>query len=93
MRVKRRIRFIVILLVLYLATYAIFRVSHIYAHSTGTYRDGVRHSITSARAAPVISVPACGALLLHYPLKVIEEVYWNQIRRKLFLHVTGSWVE
>ncbi len=67
MKGNRRTRLVIILLVLYFASYAIFRVSHIYVHSTGMYRDGMRHSITPARTAPVISVPANGALLLHYP--------------------------
>ncbi|GAT32450.1 hypothetical protein TSACC_2849 [Terrimicrobium sacchariphilum] len=87
-RGRRWIRLVWILLALYLASYAVLRVSHIYVHSTGMYRDGVRHSITSARAAPVISVPAYGALLLHYPLKATEEIYWNEVAGKLFLDVT-----
>lgn len=36
----------------------------------------------------MISVPAYGALLLHYPLKATEEIYWNKVAGKLFLDVT-----
>jgi len=64
----------------YVLMYGFFRHAKLYVRFTGSYRDGVRHSISAGRGAPIVTIPAHLCLYLHYPLKVIEETYWNRNR-------------
>jgi len=77
---KRRRILLASLLFLYLFSYGGLRLAKIYVHGTGMYRDGQRHRVQVGNTLPIVEIPASVLLLLHYPLKISEEIYWNRDR-------------
>lgn len=77
---NKTVQIIAISILGYIVSYGLCRYINLYVHYTGSYRDGVRHTVYAVRAAPIITVPAMCLLYLHYPLKISEEIYWNRNR-------------